>query len=178
MENVISNEKTDENKLQNAKNIIISMLNEFDLYVSKGHGPFLASFYDKNNNLIAKCANSVVLDNCSNNHAEMNAIKEAQIKLKTYDLSSYDLSIYITAEPCIMCLGAIMWSGIKEVYYSVSSKKVEEITGFDEGFKQNWFEEFKKRGIEVFGEIEVERGKKILKKYIALNKTIYKPSRN
>ncbi len=177
MENVISNGKTDENKLQNAKNIIISMLNEFDLYVSKGHGPFLASIYDKNNNLIAKCANSVVLDNCSNNHAEMNAIKEAQIKLKTYDLSSYDLSIYITAEPCIMCLGAIMWSGIKNVYYSVSSKKVEEITGFDEGFKPNWLDEFKKRGIVVYGNIESKLGEEKLKEYVKQNKTIYKPNR-
>ena len=36
-----------------------------------------------------------------------------------------------------------MWSGIKAVYFGVPSKRVEEITGFDEGFKPNWFDEFK-----------------------------------
>ena len=57
----------------------------------------------------------------------MNTIKLAQQKLNTYDLSSYNLSLYVTAEPCLMCLGGIMWAGIKEIYYSVPSKKVEEI---------------------------------------------------
>ena len=110
---------------------------------------YAAPIYDENGNLISKESNSVIENNCSNNHAEMNAIKSAQEKLNTYDLSKYNLKIYITAEPCIMCLGAIMWSGIKEVYFGVNSKSVEKITGFDEGFKPNWLKEFKKRKITV-----------------------------
>lgn len=77
----------------------------------------------------------------------------------------------------MMCIGAIMWSGIKEVYYGVSSKNVEKITGFDEGFKPNWFEEFKKRNIIVYGNIEEEAGIKELYSYIESEKTIYKPCR-
>ena len=152
------------------------MQHELPQYTFCGCGPFLASIYDENNNLIAKCANSVINENCSNNHAEMNTIKEAQKKLNTYDLSSYNLKIYVTAEPCIMCLGAIMWSGIKEVYYGVSSKRVEEITGFDEGFKPDWFNEFKKRNITVYGQIETEIGEKVLQDYVENRNIVYQPS--
>lgn len=146
--------------------------------IEKGFGPFYAVVCDAAGNIISEASNSVINDMCSNCHAEMNAIKMAEKKLGNYDLSSYNLSICITAEPCMMCIGAILWSGIKKVYFSVSTKDVEEITGFDEGFKPNWEQEFKKRGIEVYGGIEVEKGKEILKKYVASNKTIYKPARD
>ena len=110
-------------------------------------------------------------------HAEMNAIKAAEKKLGTFDLAPYNLKLYVTAEPCIMCLGGIMWSGIKEVYYGVPSKSVEEITGFDEGFKPHWFKEFKKRGIVVYGNIETELGEQELHDYVNNGKKIYKPTR-
>ena len=143
-----------------------------------GSGPFVAAIYDDKGNEIVKVANSVVNENCSNNHAEMNAIKQAQQKLETYDLAPYNLSLYVTAEPCMMCIGGIMWSGIKNVYYGVPSKTVEKITGFDEGFKPNWFEEFKNRGITVYGNIESKLGEKELRKYMQAEKTIYMPSRD
>ena len=176
-EKIISNEILNEDKIKNAKKIILDLQNELNECIENGCGPFLAAIYDEQNNLIAKSANSVVQSNCSNNHAEMNTIKQAQNKLSTFDLSKYNLSLYVTSEPCLMCLGGIMWSGIKAVYYGVPSKKVEEITGFDEGFKPNWFEEFKKRGIIAYGNIEVETGEKVLENYVKLGKNIYKPER-
>ena len=174
---IISNEKINEEKLDNAINIITNLQQELLSCIESGCGPFLAAIYDKNNNLIAKSANSVVSEKCSNNHAEINTIKLAQNKLQSYDLSSFDLSIYVTAEPCMMCLGAIMWSGIKNLYYGVPSKIVEEITGFDEGFKPNWLDEFKKRGIIAYGNIVPDIGIEQLKKYVNSNREIYKPSR-
>ena len=146
-------------------------------FTQKGSGPFAAAVYDDKENLVVKVANSVVNELCSNNHAEMNAIKAAEDKFGTYDLAPYNLKLYVTAEPCMMCLGGIMWSGIKEVYYSVPSKSVEKITGFDEGFKQNWMDEFKKRGIGVYGNIEPEMGKNILKDYVDQQRVIYSPKR-
>ena len=174
---VIANEKIDNKKLANAEKIILNLQQELKKYIKKGHGPFLAAIYDSKGNLIAKTANSVVNKTCSHNHAEMNAIKLAEKKLGTYDLSKYNLSIYVTAEPCMMCLGGIMWSGIKAVYYGVPSERVTKITGFDEGFKPNWFNEFKKRGITVYGKIEQSAGETVLKDYVANKHTIYKPTR-
>lgn len=174
---VISNEKIDQAKVETASKIITDLQKDMKSFTAKGSGPFVAAIYDDKGNLIVKVANSVVNEQCSNNHAEMNAIREAEKKLGTFDLAPYNLKLYVTAEPCMMCLGGIMWSGIKEVYYSVPSKRVEDITGFDEGFKPHWFKEFKKRGIIVYGNIETELGEQELQNYVDNGKKIYKPSR-
>ena len=174
---VISNEKIDKAKAETASKIIAGLQKDMQSFTSKGSGPFVAAIYDEKGNLVVKVANSVVNEQCSNNHAEMNAIKAAEKKLGTFDLAPYNLKLYVTAEPCMMCLGGIMWSGIKEVYYSVPSKSVEEITGFDEGFKPHWFKEFKKRGIIVYGNIDQKNGERELHKYVEEGKTVYKPSR-
>ena len=70
-----------------------------------------------------------------------------------------------------------MWSGIKTVYYGVPSKRVEEITGFDEGFKAGWIQEFQKRHIAVYGNIEPQAGEEILKEYVEAGRKIYRPHR-
>lgn len=174
---VIANEKIDDLKLIKASKIILDLQQELKKYINKGYGPFLAAIYDSKGNLIAKAANNVVNKSCSNNHAETNAIKLAEKKLNTYDLSPYNLSIYVTSEPCMMCLGSIMWSGIKAVYYGVPSNRVSKITGFDEGFKPNWLSEFKKRGITVYGQIETDAGEQVLKDYVKQGHTVYRPKR-
>ena len=174
---VIANEKIDNLKLTKSAKIILGLQQELKKYIDKGYGPFLAAIYDQKGNLIAKAANSVVNKSCSNNHAEMNVIKLAEKKLGTYDLSPYNLSLYVTSEPCMMCLGGIMWSGIRAVYYGVPSEQVTKITGFYEGFKPNWFNEFKKHGISVYGQIEADAGEKVLKDYVSNGHTIYKPSK-
>lgn len=174
---IISNEEPDNKKIETARKIILNLQKEIKVNSQNGHGPFIAAIYDINGNLIAKCSNSVVNDLCSNNHAEINAIKKAEEYFNTYDLSKYNLNLYVTSEPCIMCLGAIMWSGIKNLYFGVPSKKVEEITGFDEGFKPNWLDEFKKRGITVYGNIESETGENVLKEYIKTGNIVYIPQR-
>lgn len=161
---------------EKAKNIILGLQKDNERMIEEGFGPFVAAIYDKEGNLIVKTANTVAKDNCCLCHAEVNAIRKAHEILKTYDLAPMDLEIYVTAEPCIMCAGAIMWSGIKKVFYGVNSSDVERITGFDEGFKPNWIEEFAKRNIEVYGEIEAEEGRKVLEKYVSTGKEIYKPS--
>lgn len=174
---IIANREINEKELAKATEIITGLQNELKDYIAKGHGPFLAAVYDEKGNLIAKTANSVINETCSNNHAEMNAIKAAEKAFETYDLSSYNLSLYVTSEPCMMCLGGIMWSGIKAVYYGVPSKRVEEITGFDEGFKPDWFNEFKKRGITAYGNIAQEIGEAVLHDYVKQGNTVYKPER-
>ena len=174
---IISNEPIDSKKVERACEIISALQKDIKLFSANGAGPFVAAIYDKNGNELVKTCNSVVEETCSHNHAEVNAIKEVEKRLKTYDLSPYDLSLYITAEPCMMCIGAIMWSGIKNVYYGVPSEVVEKITGFDEGFKPAWIEEFKKRGITVYGNIVPELGEKALREYVENGHKVYKPER-
>ena len=172
-----ANEKIDSQKLELACEIITKMQQELVTHIVKGSGPFMAAIYDTHGNLIAKEVNCVVQTSCSHNHAEMNVIRTVENKFGTYDLSAHNLKLYVTAEPCTMCLGAILWSGIKEVYYGVPSDRVEEITGFDEGFKPNWLKEFKKRGITVYGNIATKEGEKVLKEYVKQKRPIYKPKK-
>ena len=68
-------------------------------------------------------------------HAEVNAIRTACKKLKTHDLSNYIL--YTSCYPCPMCLGAIVWSNIKTVYYGNTKEDAEDI-----GFRDNQIYEF------------------------------------
>lgn len=168
---------TDYTQSATAEKIIVALQRELKDYIAKGSGPFLAAIFDEQGHLIAKEANSVVLENCSHCHAEMNVIRAAQRVLKTYDLSPYRLSLYVTAEPCMMCLGGILWSGIKAVYYGVPSERVQEITGFDEGFKPDWQRAFEARGIAVCGPLAVTEGEQVLKEYVRTGRTIYRPER-
>lgn len=174
---IIANSPINKTDLENAKNIMTNVYQKTAEGVKNGKGPFYAEIYDKNGNFVVSSSNSVVEDNCALYHAEVNTLKKAFEKYKQYDLSPQNLTIYINAEPCIMCAGALMWSGVKTIYFGVPSKDVERITGFDEGYKPNWVREFKKRGITVYGSIEKATGEKVLQDYVDSGKEIYKPSR-
>jgi len=54
-------------------------------------------------------------------HAEILAINMASKKLNSYHLDGSD--IYITLEPCLMCVGAILQSRIKNLYFGARNKR-------------------------------------------------------
>lgn len=93
-------------------------------------GPFGAVIIDKDGNIVAKGNNQVLLKKDPTAHAEIVAIRRACEKLNTYDLSDYIL--YTSCEPCPMCLAAIIWSNIKEVYYGCTKEDAAEIGFRDE----------------------------------------------
>lgn len=140
-------------------------------------GPFMAAIYDREGNRLVEAMNSVVTTNCSHDHAEMNAIRLAEERFGTWDLAPRDLVLYTTSEPCMMCAGGILWSGIRKVVYGVPSARVEAITGFDEGFKPDWKIEFSRRGIEVVGPLAVGEGEAVHREYMRQRKTVYAPTR-
>jgi guanine deaminase len=92
---------------------------------NKEGGPFGAVITDKKGNIIANENNKVLKNNDPTAHAEIVAIREACKKLNTYDLS--ECILYTSCEPCPMCLSAIIWSNIKEVYYGCTKEDAGEI---------------------------------------------------
>ena len=88
-------------------------------------GPFGAVITDKDGNIISVANNQVLKNNDPTAHAEVQAIREACKKLNTHDLSGYIL--YTSCEPCPMCLSAIIWSNIKEVYYGCTKEDAGNI---------------------------------------------------
>ena len=43
-----------------------------------------------------------------------------------------DCTIYVSAEPCAMCAGAIYWAGIGRVVYGMSERTLKSLTGLHE----------------------------------------------
>lgn len=71
------------------------------------------------NEIIGSSHNRVQLNNNPFDHAEIIALREAMIKTNRIHLDNSIL--IVTLEPCLMCFGALLNAGIKEVYYSVRS---------------------------------------------------------
>lgn len=90
----------------------------------KKGGPFGAVIV-KNGKIITSAHNTVFESVDATAHAEINAIRLASKILKTNDLS--DCILFTSTEPCPMCLSAIIWANIKEVYYSNTKKDANDI---------------------------------------------------
>lgn len=75
----------------------------------------------KDDKIIARGFNHRESKNDVTSHAEIEAIRKANKKLNSWRL--VDCDIYITTEPCLMCMGAIYQSHIRNVYYGASDPK-------------------------------------------------------
>ena len=73
----------------------------------------------KNNQIIGQGYNLVNSTNQVINHAEIIAINMANKKLENWRL--LDCEIYVTLEPCNMCIGAINNSRIKKIIYGAKN---------------------------------------------------------
>lgn len=131
----------------------------------KTGGPFAAAVFNGANELISIGVNIVVESNCSVSHAEVVAITMAEEELKTYRLDK-SFILVSSAQPCVMCNGALLWSGISTLIYGATKDDVEEIVGFDEGpIHPNWVEEFEARGIKVIGKVIHDKSREVLQLY-------------
>ena len=84
--------------------------------------PVGAIIVDKNQNIVSKGHNKVEQKNNSLMHAEKIVIDKALLKTNRKYLENYD--IWVTLEPCEMCLGIIKQVRIKRLYYGASSQKL------------------------------------------------------
>ena len=139
-------------------------------------GPFGAVIVDSaTGELLSVGANLVLSAKSSVLHAEIVAILRAQKKLESYSLRSQGRSatLYTSAEPCAMCMGAIPWSGLGRVVCAASDEDVRAI-GYDEGDKPgNWQAAYEKRGIKVTCHFMRDPAVKVLRDYAANNGILY-----
>lgn len=89
---------------------------------AKGEVP-IGAVIVKDGKIIARGFNNREKSKCAINHAEIIAIKKACKKLGDWRLESCE--IYVTLEPCLMCLGAILNSRIKAVCFGAWDNKSE-----------------------------------------------------
>ncbi len=95
-------------------------LNEAKQAAASGEVP-VGAVVVKDGQVIATGRNSPVAGHDPTAHAEINALRAAAQKLGNYRLDGCDL--YVTLEPCAMCVGAILHSRIRRVVYAAPEPK-------------------------------------------------------
>jgi len=140
-------------------------------------GPFGAAIFDADTSrLVAVGVNLVVPLNNSSLHAEIVAFMMAQAALGTYTLAGDGVApheLYTSCEPCAMCLGGVLWSGVRRVVWSATRDDANRIA-FDEGpvFAAS-YDYLRARGITFDGGVLHAEGKAVLELYAGRGGTIY-----
>ena len=91
-------------------------------------GPF-GCIVVKDDEIIGRGNNKVILENDPTAHAEIVAIRDACKHLGTFQLNGCE--IYTSCEPCPMCLGAIYWARPEKIYYANTREDAAD-AGFDD----------------------------------------------
>jgi tRNA(Arg) A34 adenosine deaminase TadA len=144
-------------------------------------GPFGAAVFEKETGrLVAPGVNLVVGSGLSLAHAEVVAVSTAQKAVGTFDLGGPGLpahELVTSAEPCIMCLGATIWSGVRSLQCGARDDDARRV-GFDEGPKpEGWEEELERRGIRVVRDVLREEADAVLRSYAETGGEVYNARR-
>ena len=140
-----------------------------DNLVTNAGGPFGAVIV-KDGIIIGKGSNHVLKNNDPTAHAEIMAIRDACKNIGSYNLSGS--IIYTNCFPCPMCLSAIIWANIKEIYYGNTKEDVARI-GFRDDYIYNCISNLNKTDVVKFNQIDRIETLKTLEQYQKEDKTIY-----
>lgn len=139
-------------------------------------GPFGAAIYEASGRLVAVGTNCVLRYNNCTLHGEMVAFMMAQQRLGTFTLNlpgqpAHEL--FTSCEPCAMCLGAVLWSGVRRVVCSAARDDATRLD-FDEGpvFPES-YAYLEERGVAIRRDVLRDEGRAVLELYRARNGKIY-----
>ncbi len=143
-------------------------------------GPFAAAIFNEDTGTVVSAGvNLVVRSNYSMAHAEVIAITFAQRAFDTFDLARPGiprLQLVTSTEPCVMCFGALTWSGVRSLVCGARDEDARAI-GFDEGAKTpDWIAGLERRGIAVQRDICRTDAVAVLQEYQAGGGIIYNSS--
>ncbi len=140
-------------------------------------GPFGAAVFEgASGRLVAVGMNSVVrLNNCTL-HGEMVAFMMAQRRLGSFTLSGPGLPVhelFTSCEPCAMCLGATLWSGVKRVVYGAGREDASRLS-FEEGpvFPES-YRYLEARGITIVRDVLRTEAQQVMERYRSTSGRIY-----
>ena len=147
--------------------------------VRNSGGPFGAGVFEaRGGRLVAAGVNSVTRLGNSVLHAETLAIMLAQARLGTYVLGAGEDETYLlvsSCEPCAMCLGATLWSGVRALVCGAAREDATAV-GFDEGpvFAESWTY-LERRGVRTARGVLREQAAAVLELYRATGGQVYSP---
>jgi len=143
-----------------------------------GGGPFAAAVFSATNGeLLAAAVNLVVPSHTPIAHAEIVALALAGTRLGSHDLRIAGPTELVTScEPCAMCLGAVVWSGVSRVVAGARDEDARRV-GFDEGDKPgDWTAGLRKRHVEVIKDVRRLEAADVLRAYIEAGGYVYNGS--
>lgn len=85
-------------------------------------GAVLVKTDDADKKVIAESFNKTLILTDPTAHAEMLVIKKAAQQVNNHRL--VDTTLYVTMEPCMMCLGAIVQARVSEIVYACDDLRV------------------------------------------------------
>lgn len=97
--------------------------------VRSGHGGPFGAVIVREGAIVAEGMNRVTQTNDPTAHAEVVAVRAACRHLATFDLRGCE--IYVSCEPCPMCLAAIYWARIDHIYFAALASDASD-AGFDD----------------------------------------------
>jgi tRNA(Arg) A34 adenosine deaminase TadA len=92
-----------------------------------GNHPFGALLADREGNILVESGNIEVTERDCTGHAETTVMRLAGKKHPKEFL--WKCTLYTTAEPCCMCVGAIYWGNVGRVVFGITEKQLLELTG-------------------------------------------------
>lgn len=93
----------------------------------RGNRPFGAVIVSRSGDLLIEAyCNTSETGDCTG-HAETNAVRQASKSVSRAVLK--DATLYSSAEPCVMCAGAIFWSGIGGVVFGIDAVSLRTFRG-------------------------------------------------
>ncbi len=143
-------------------------------------GPFGALVVERDSGrLVAAGVNLVMASHNCTAHAEMVAIELAERRVGGFDLGSVEANLQLVSsvDPCAMCLGAVVWSGVCSLLCGAPSSAAAAV-GFDEGPRpDDWVAQLECRGIEVVRGVRADAAESVLVAYADSGGVVYNPSR-
>lgn len=92
----------------------------------KGNEPFGALLV-KDNEVVMVGSNEIKTQSDPTSHAELGLIRKYCVENRVFSLE--DLTLYTSCEPCVMCAGAMVWSNLGKLVYSVTHDQLAIIAG-------------------------------------------------
>ena len=143
----------------------------------RGGGPFGAAvFRSDTGELVSVGMNSVVRLHTSVLHAEVVALMLAHQSQGVHSFrmpGAPGLELVSSCEPCVMCFGATLWSGVRRLVCGATRDDAMAL-GFDEGpVTEESYRYLQETGVEIVRGVLRQEARAVLMRYQELGRPIY-----
>jgi len=140
-------------------------------------GPFAAAVFERDSGaLVAVGVNMAVPTHNYARHAEVVASMMAGARLHSHTMGAEGFvahELVSSCEPCAMCLGAVLWSGVDRLVTGATKADAEAV-GYDEGpvFPES-YAYLERKGVTVVREVRRVEARALFAEYVAAGGIIY-----